>query len=104
MFTRSAPQEPRTARNPSRPGQTCPGNPGRVSLPVPISGREGRARRAALGNKPAVLLPVDDEDGEHSRMALKNAVNLANLEALGARRLAELLLELGAEDARTKRR
>ena len=31
-------------------------------------------------------------------------VNLANLEALGARRLAELLLELGIEDAGIKRR
>jgi hypothetical protein len=37
-------------------------------------------------------------------MAPKRAVNLANLEALGAKRLAELLLELGAEDAGVKRR
>lgn len=37
-------------------------------------------------------------------MASKKAVNLANLEALGARRLAEILLELGGEDAGTKRR
>src|SRR3954452_5089852 len=32
------------------------------------------------------------------------AVNLANLEALGAKRLAEILLELGSEDAGIKRR
>ena len=37
-------------------------------------------------------------------MAPKKAVNLANLEALGAKRLAELLLELGTEDAGVKRR
>ena len=37
-------------------------------------------------------------------MAPKEAVNLANLEALGAKRLAEILLELGAEDAGIKRR
>ena len=37
-------------------------------------------------------------------MAPKKAVYLANLEALGARRLAEILLELGAEDAAVKRR
>src|SRR5215212_5982629 len=34
----------------------------------------------------------------------KAAVNLANLEALGAKRLAEILLELGSEDAGIKRR
>src|SRR3954465_14934689 len=39
-----------------------------------------------------------------SRMAPKRAVNLANLEALGAKRLAELLLELGIGDAGIKRR
>src|SRR5689334_22843791 len=37
-------------------------------------------------------------------MASKRSVNLENLEALGARRLAELLLELGAGDAGIKRR
>ena len=37
-------------------------------------------------------------------MAPKKTVNLANLEALGAKRLAEILLELGAEDAGIKRR
>jgi hypothetical protein len=37
-------------------------------------------------------------------MAAKKPVNLANLEALGAKRLAELLLELGTEDAAIKRR
>ena len=37
-------------------------------------------------------------------MAPKKAVNLANLGALGAKRLAELLLELGAGDAGIKRR
>ncbi len=37
-------------------------------------------------------------------MALKKAVNLVNLEALGAKRLAEILLELGAGDAGIKRR
>jgi len=39
-----------------------------------------------------------------SRMASKKSVNLANLEALGAARLAELLLELSAGDAGIKRR
>jgi hypothetical protein len=34
----------------------------------------------------------------------KAAVNLANLEALGAKRLAEILLELGSGDAGIKRR
>jgi hypothetical protein len=37
-------------------------------------------------------------------MAPKKAVNLANLEALGAKRLAEILLELGMGDAGIKRR
>ena len=37
-------------------------------------------------------------------MGSKKVVNLANLEALGARRLAELLLELGIGDAGIKRR
>jgi hypothetical protein len=37
-------------------------------------------------------------------MAPKKAVNLANLEALGAKRLAEILLELGTQDAPIKRR
>ncbi len=37
-------------------------------------------------------------------MASKKSVNLENLKALGARRLAEILLELGAGDAGTKRR
>lgn len=37
-------------------------------------------------------------------MAPKKAVNLANLETLGAKRLAEILLELGAGDAGIKRR
>jgi hypothetical protein len=37
-------------------------------------------------------------------MASKKTVNLANLEALGAARLAELLLELGAGDAGIRRR
>ena len=34
----------------------------------------------------------------------KKTVNLENLEGLGARRLAELLLELGEENAEIKRR
>src|SRR3954447_14561246 len=37
-------------------------------------------------------------------MAPKRAVNLANLETLGAKRLAEILLELGMGDAAAKRR
>ena len=37
-------------------------------------------------------------------MAPKKAVNLANLEALGAKRLAEILLELGTQEAAIKRR
>ena len=37
-------------------------------------------------------------------MASKKTVNLANLEALGAKRLAEILLELGIGDAGIKRR
>ena len=37
-------------------------------------------------------------------MASKKTVNLANLEALGAKRLAEILLELGMGDAGIKRR
>ena len=37
-------------------------------------------------------------------MGAKKTVNLANLEGLGARRLAELLLEFGEEDAAIKRR
>lgn len=37
-------------------------------------------------------------------MASRKAVNLANLEALGAKRLAEILLELGMGDAGIKRR
>ena len=37
-------------------------------------------------------------------MASKKTVNLANLEALGAKRLAEILLELGTGDAGVERR
>ncbi len=37
-------------------------------------------------------------------MAPKKAVDLTNLKALGAKRLAEMLLELAAEDAGIKRR
>ena len=37
-------------------------------------------------------------------MAPKQVVDLANLEALGVKRLAEILLELSAEDAAVKRR
>ena len=37
-------------------------------------------------------------------MALKTAFNAKNLEALGAKRLAELLVELSKGDAATKRR
>jgi hypothetical protein len=37
-------------------------------------------------------------------MASKKTLNLANLEALGAKRLAEILLELGTGDAGVKRR
>ena len=37
-------------------------------------------------------------------MGARKTVNLANLEGLGARRLAELLLEFGEEDAAIKRR
>ena len=37
-------------------------------------------------------------------MAPKKAVNLANLEALGAKRLAEILIELGTQEAAIKRR
>ena len=38
------------------------------------------------------------------RTASKKTLNLDNLQALGARRLAELLLELAAGDAAAKRR
>ena len=41
---------------------------------------------------------------ERRRMAPKKAVNLANLEALGAKRLAEILIELGTQEAAIKRR
>ena len=37
-------------------------------------------------------------------MAPKNALNLQNLEALGAKRLAELLIEISDGDAAAKRR
>ncbi len=37
-------------------------------------------------------------------MASKKTLNLDNLQALGARRLAEILLELGTGDAGVKRR
>jgi Family of unknown function (DUF6880) len=37
-------------------------------------------------------------------MGAKKPVNLENLEGLGARRLAEILRELGEEDAEIKRR
>jgi hypothetical protein len=41
---------------------------------------------------------------ERRRMAPKKTVNLANLEALGAKRLAEILIELGTQEAAIKRR
>src|SRR5918998_3540926 len=54
-------------------------------------GRQESVRFAARGRR-------------RSPMASKKSVNLENLEALGARRLAELLLELAAGDAAVKRR
>src|SRR5918998_4123483 len=54
-------------------------------------GRQESVRFAARGRR-------------RSPMASKKSVNLENLEALGARRLAEIVLELGAGDAGIKRR
>jgi hypothetical protein len=43
-------------------------------------------------------------EGPSSTMASKNTLNAANLEALGAKRLAELLIELAEGDSANKRR
>src|SRR3954469_7244751 len=51
-------------------------------------------------------MPVPDQGRprERGRTASKKTLNLDNLQALGAKRLAELLLELAAGDAAAKRR
>src|SRR4051812_50100932 len=67
------------------------------------STRPSRDRQAADARAPP---PVPDRgrSGGRGRMASRKTLNLDNLEALGARRLAELLLELPAGDAAAKRR
>src|SRR3954468_8683083 len=61
-------------------------------------GSGGRADRGRQGRA------APGTSAGRGRMASKKTLNLDNLQALGARRLAELLLELAAGDAAAKRR
>src|SRR3954464_2475339 len=104
MFTRSAPmsrERQETRRDPSESAlETLTGFPYQLR-PANARLRRGKPRRATI--RP--FRCPRWRRRERRRMAPKKAaVNLANLEALGAKRLAEILLELGSGDAGIKRR
>ena len=67
------------------------------------STRPGRDRQTADA-RAAPPAAGQDRPGGRGRTASKKTLNLDNLQALGARRLAGLLLELAAGDAAAKRR
>ena len=71
---------------------------------VPQGSTRPRRDRQAADARAAPPVPDQGRSGGRGRTASKKTLNLDNLEALGARRLAELLLELAAGDAAAKRR
>src|SRR4051812_21725299 len=71
---------------------------------VPQRSTRPRRDRQAADARTAPPVPDQGRPGQRGRMASKKTLNLDNLEALGARRLAGLLLELAAGDAAAKRR
>src|SRR4051794_11686865 len=71
---------------------------------VPRGFTRPRRDRQAADARVAPPVPDQGRSGERGRTASKKTLNLDNLQALGARRLAELLLELAAGDATAKRR
>src|SRR4051812_11677470 len=71
---------------------------------VPQRSTRPRRDRQAADARTAPPVPDQGRPGQRGRAASKKTLNLDNLQALGARRLAELLLELAAGDAAAKRR
>src|SRR4051795_9967651 len=79
----------------------------RGSLPqaaVPQGSTRPRRDRQAVDARAAMPVPDQGRSGGRGRTASKKTLNLDNLQALGAKRLAGLLLELAAGDAAAKRR
>src|SRR5689334_7237069 len=72
--------------------------------PVPYGCTRPRRDRQTAHARAVPSAAGQDRPRERGRTASKKTLNLDNLEALGARRLAELLLELAAGDAAAKRR
>src|SRR3954453_20397158 len=71
---------------------------------VPAGSTRPKRDRQAVDARAAMPVPDQGRSGGRGRTASKKTLNLDNLQALGARRLAELLLELAAGDAAAKRR
>src|SRR3954447_14554107 len=71
---------------------------------VPQGSTRPRRDRQTADARAAPPVPDQGRSGGRGRTASKKTLNLDNLEALGARRLAGLLLELAAGDAAAKRR
>src|SRR3954452_8612241 len=71
---------------------------------VPQGSTRPRRDRQAVDARAAMPVPDQGRSGGRGRTVSKKTLNLDNLQALGAKRLAELLLELAAGDAAAKRR
>src|SRR4051794_8409508 len=71
---------------------------------VPQGSTRPRRDRQTADVRTAPPVPDQVRSGGRGRTASKKTLNLDNLQALGARRLAALLLELAAGDAAAKRR
>src|SRR3954453_22092004 len=71
---------------------------------VPAGSTRPSRDRQTAGVRTAPPVPDQVRPGGRGRTASKKTLNLDNLQALGARRLAELLLEPAAGDAAAKRR
>src|SRR3954467_885520 len=71
---------------------------------VPQGSTRPRRDRQTADARTAPPVPDQGRPRERGRTASKKTLNLDNLQALGAKRLAELLLELAAGDAAAKRR
>src|SRR3954449_12857833 len=71
---------------------------------VPRGTTRPRRDRQTADARTAPPVPDRGRSGGRGRTASRKTLNLDNLEALGARRLAELLRELAAGDAAAKRR
>ena len=72
--------------------------------PVSLGSTRPRRDRQAADARAAPPVPKQGRPGERGRTASRKTLNLDNLQALGAKRLAELLLALAAEDAAAQRR